>query len=416
MLRSVSGAALLLPFLAVPALAQVPAHLVGLTRANSALRTTGADCVPVNIGCQTGLPATVEPWAGGTAYDSQSGQVWVSNGAVVARVNARSCAVTCGPWQAPVGNGVVTGLEVLETQNQLLVLDSTGVLNTLSLGGSCGGPQLISSCSTGLPRVGQRATSGLAADEALGLVFYTYTDFASGDNTLLVATFANPCLPIFRGPLPDCGLQAFGAARGLAVESCRHVLYVTDGFRVMSLRYLYNPTVPAIQFAPPQCCPNLSTVGDPYVGLALRPSPGVPVGPSCTNGSCRNCPTTHTLLTGATVGNPNLLFALEQAQDNTLTWLALGAGHCRPGPIYPPLCGPVLVNTMAPPAIAGPFPVSGAGPCGASAVIVVSVPADPSFCGSDWSSQFLSLCPGISSVFPLGTAMSNCLNFTIIGS
>lgn len=411
---------LTLCLLAAPIGAQVEAQLFGLTRTAAALRIQTTTCTAANAGCATGLAATVEPWAGGSAYDAQSGGAWISNGNVVARVDPRGCTPACGPWAAPVGIGVVTGLEVLETQNELWVLDSTGTLNRLSLSGSCNGPQIVGSCNTGLGRVGQRATAGLAADESFGLVFYGVSDFAGTANELDIATVANPCAPFQRLPLPVCALGSWGNLRGLAVDSCRHILFATDGLRTLALPYRYDPMGPAVTFGAARCCQGPVTTPDPLVGLAFRPSPGEPVGTSCTNGACRPCPMSHTLLTGATVGNPNLLFALEQAQDNTLTWLALGAGPCRNvGPTIPPLCGPVLVAGGAgnPPAVAGPFPVSGgSGPCQASAIVVVHVPNDPAFCGSDWSSQFLSLCavPGPNPA--IGTALSNCLSFTILGS
>jgi hypothetical protein len=410
-------AALSLPFLAVVAPAQIDAQLAGLSRTNAMLRFQAAGCAALNVGCATGLPGTVDPWAGGTGYDAQSGEFWVSDGAVLARVQPRGCTVSCGPWPAPVGFGAVTGLDVLESSNHLLVLDSTGVLTTLSLSSSCNGPVIVSSCNTGLPRNGSRSTSGLAADEILGLVFYNYTDFATGTNQLLVAQSGAVCAPFHRGPLPQCLANPFGSVRGLAVDSCRHVLFATDGHVLLAVPYQFDPAGPSIAFGALRCCPSIGTVADPLVGLALRPSPGEPVGQSCANGACRPCPMHHTLLTGPVAGNPNLLLHLEDAQDNTLTWLVLGAGPCMPvGPSVPPLCGPLLVNPSLRPLVAGPFPVSGgAFSCGASATVVLAIPNDPSFCGTDWSTQFLSLCTG--PIAPgWGVAMSNCLSWTILGA
>ncbi|MDO8349190.1 MAG: hypothetical protein Q7T30_03065 [Planctomycetota bacterium] len=408
--------ALVLPLFAAFATAQVETQVAGLTRNNSALRLQGGNCTNINLGCLTGLPATLPLWAGGTAYDAQSGEFWVSEGNVVARVSARGCATTCGPWPAPGIAGVVTGLEVIETENRLLVLDSTGTLTTLSLSGSCNGPQLIGSCGTGLAPVGQRLTTGLGYDELRGLAFYTITDFANGTNQIAVAHLPTTCVPFNRRPLPVCGPQ-FQMARGAAVDAARRLLYVTDGRNLMAVPYAFDPSGPSIAYGLPVCCPSTVITADPLVGLALRPSPGEPVGQSCSNGSCAPCPTRHALLNGAVIGNPNLLFHLGEAQDNTLTWLALGFGACsNTGPLFPPLCGPVLVAGSAamPPLVAGPYPVGGgSGPCQASATVVVAFPYDTALLGSDWSSQFLSLCVGISSTVPFGTAMSNCLNWTV---
>lgn len=157
--------ALALPLFAGLATAQIETQVVGLTRNNSALRLQGGNCTNLNQGCLTNLPATIAAWSGGTAYDAQSGEFWVSEGTVVARVSVRGCVTNCGPWPAPGLTGVVTGLEVIETENKLLVLDSQGTLTTLSLSGSCSGPQFLGSCGTGLSPVGQRFTTGLAYDE-----------------------------------------------------------------------------------------------------------------------------------------------------------------------------------------------------------------------------------------------------------
>lgn len=412
--------AALLPFLASSAVAQLEHHLGGFTRNQSALRYQGANCSPIQAGCPTALPATADPWSGGTGYDAQSGGFWVSNGEYLARVTPRGCQVECGPYLAPVvGNARVTGLEVLERTDELLVIDSSGVLNTLSLSGSCSSPQLISTCSTGLVRMGSRVTSGLAADESRSLVFVSYTDFQTNANRIAVIHKPTSCTPFASAALPVCTGIPFGAVRGLAIDSCRRTLYATDGFRLIRARYTFDLSSMSIVWSAAVCCPLLSTTLDPLVGLALRPNPGEPVGQSCNNGSCRPCPMEHTLLTGPVLGNSNLLFHLDGAQDNTWTWLGLGYGPCmNVGPVIQPLCGPVLLGNFSaatPPLVSGPYPVNGAGPCGGSATVVVDFPYDPAFCNSDWSSQFISLCFGSSSTAPFGTAMSNCLSWTVIG-
>ncbi|MCA8974500.1 MAG: hypothetical protein KDC98_07245 [Planctomycetes bacterium] len=413
-------AALVLPVLASTASAQLEAQLAGLTRTTSALRFYGANCTPLNNGCTTNLPATVPAWAGGTGYDAESGEFWVSEGHVLARVDPRGCGYSCGPYPAPGVNSVVTGIEVLERTGELLVLDSSGVLNVLSLGGSCNGPQLISSCGTGLTHQGQTVTSGIAADESRGLIFMSYTDFATGQNQIAVAHLPTGCTPFTMRPLAGCTTTAFGAVRGIAVDSCNHTLFATDGVRVIRVRYAFDPVTVSLTLGTVACCPLLSTNLDPFVGLALRPNPGEPSGQSCNNGSCRPCPMRHSLLTGPVLGNSNLLFHLDDAQPNTWTWLGLGFGHCRSsGPVIYPLCGPLLIGgatATSPPLIAGPYPVSGAGgACAGSATVVVDFPYVPAFCGSRWSSMFVSLCQGSVGTAPFGTAMSNCLSWTVIG-
>lgn len=414
------AAALVLPFFATMATAQVEAQVAGLTRNNSALRFQGVNCSPLNLGCSTNLPAASLAWAGGTAYDAGTGEFWVSEGNVLARVNPRGCGVSCGPYPAPtLGNAVVTGIEVLERTDELLVLDSAGTLNTLSLSGSCGNPQFISSCATGLHQVGQRVTSGLGADESRNLLFISYTNFATGDNSIAIVHLPTTCTPFAIRPLPTCGTP-FGSVRGLTVDSCGHTLLVTDGVRLMSVHYFFDLTTMSMTFGTPECCPLLTTNLDPYVGLALRPSPGERVGQACSGGACHPCPMNHQLLTGSVIGNSNLLFHLDGAQGNSWTWLGLGYGHCsNSGPVIYPLCGPLLLGGGAvtpAPLVAGPYPIAGGPtPCGGSATVVVDFPYDLAFCGTDWSSQFISLCFGPIGTTQFGTAMSNCLSWTVIG-
>ncbi len=253
-------AALVLPCLAPAACAQIEALLGALTRNNAALRFQGAICAPVAVGCDTNLPATNAAWSGGTGYDATSGQFWVSEGNVLARVNPRGCGISCGPYPAPtLGNAVVTGLEVLERTDELLVIDSSGVLNTLSLSGSCNNPQLISTCGTGMARNGSRVTSGLAADESRGLVFVSYTNFLTNTNQIAVIHLPTSCTPFVSSPLPTCSTP-FGAVRGLAIDSCRHTLYATDGVRLLRVRYTFELSTMSIVWGPPTCCPLAATL------------------------------------------------------------------------------------------------------------------------------------------------------------
>lgn len=408
-------AALSLPLLAAtfaaPLAAQTPDHLVGITRAFPNLRHVDHwACMPLGQ-CPVPMPNAMAfpPYAGGTGWDPVRSGAWVTNGMLLAKVDD-NCAMMCPPMPIPTlpPNAFATGLEVVESQNELLILDSFGNLHTYT--NTCP-PNPIFVCNTGLaPAAIQRATSGLAVDEGQGFVFMSYSDFANGNNVIAVSMLANPCQVLCRFQVPQC-LANFGAVTGLAVNWARRTLYATDGANTIAMQYAWNGQCMNILNA--NCCPMPAPAADPMIGLAVRPGRATSVGNPCANGACLPCPMDHTLGNDPNLGNAFFRLDLDQAPSGSLAWCIIGAAPCSaPGVVAPPLCGPIFATPVL--GSLGPNPTGGTGGCTGNTAFSFPLPLAPGLAGWTLSSQCVALC--VSTTTGIGTAVSNCLSWTLQGN
>jgi len=394
--------------------AQGPYNLVGITRTGPFLvQQDSATCAFENR-CNVPLPGATQRWAGGTAYDASRGGVWVSNGAQLMLLGAEDCAVLCPPSTFPgvAASEVLTGLAMNESTGVLFALTSQGRL--IRAHNTCP-PTFIDACNTGLSPTNSAATSGLAVDEALGLLFFSYSDFATHQSRIAYSTLLAPCQLLGSRAVGPCSpATPYNAVTGLAVDWCQSILYLTDGHRVQGWQYTYNPFTQAISYTVSQCCSGPSVLGDPMVGLCVRPPLARSVGQSCRSGLCPPCPMDHRTITDPTVGNPNLRLGLENAPGQSFAWLIIGGGPCAPAPTIFPLCGPILAGGGAPPVLTLGPQLTGTGlGCSGSADWTLQVPMSSVFCGTVWSSQVAVLCP--SAILP-GTSLSNCLTWRLTGS
>src|SRR5262249_38171124 len=112
-------------------------NLIGLTRATPLVSQRDQPaCLQLPFCNPPGFPpALPQPYAGGSGWDPTRNGLWISNGALLAEVNPDTCAHICPPIPAPLvsPNAVVTGLEVVESLNQLWMLDSFGNLYQMVL-------------------------------------------------------------------------------------------------------------------------------------------------------------------------------------------------------------------------------------------------------------------------------------------
>src|SRR5260221_158702 len=204
----------LLPFVlgATPAtaFAQAPAHLVGLTaQIPVLLHRDQSTCN--NVSCTPpGFPQTLAlPNAGGTGWDPVLSGAWISNGPVLACVDD-NCNYLCPPGPSPVPPGaLITGLEVVESLNEIWATDSLS--NLVRISRACPSA-MLSSCNTGVPFTPTRGTSGLAVDEGLQLVFIAAADWVSGASQLRISTMASPCTPFQVLPIGGCAGPGFTIA------------------------------------------------------------------------------------------------------------------------------------------------------------------------------------------------------------
>jgi hypothetical protein len=404
-------AALAMALCSLPALSQTPDYLIGHTQLGNLRQVDHFACAVLGQ-CPAPLPAVVvlPPWAGGTAWDPVRPGAWVTNGLLLAKFSD-ACAPQCPPQPIPTlgPNAFITGLEVVESQNQLWMVDSLGNLHFYT--NTCP-PQPLGVCNTGLmPMAPQTFTSGLAVDEGNGYVFVSHCDFLTGANFIAVAPLATPCAISCRLPLPPCALAGFGTVRGLAVNWGRRILFATDGINTTAVRY--QPAGPCVQFIGNNCCFPPQIGFDPMVGLALRPGGATSAGAPCANGSCAPCPMVHSLGNDPNLGNAFFNLRLDQAPAGSLAWCILGTGPCTlPGVVVSPLCGPIyatpVLGSLGPNLTGG-----GGGLCSGGAVYSFPLPAAPGLAGWVLSSQCVALC---NSPIGIGTAVSNCLSFMLQGN
>jgi hypothetical protein len=406
-----SAAVVLFALTAAPLRAQTPDFLIGFSALNN-LRSVDPAACAVLAQCPVPMPAIagLPPWAGGNGWDPVRPGTWVTNGLQLAKFSD-ACALMCPPQPIPTlgPNAFATGLEVVESQNQIWLIDSLGILHFYS--NTCPA-QPLGVCNTGLaPMLPQTYTSGLAVDEGNGYVFVAHCDFLTGANFIAVSPLNNPCAVVCRVPVPPCTFP-FGTIRGLTVNWGRRVLYATDGFNTLAMRYTVG--TPCVQFVGFQCCPLPVLGPDPMVGLALRPGQATSMGAGCANGTCPPCPMVHSLGNDPNLGNAAFHLRLDQAAIGSLAWCLIGSGPCAaPGVLPPPLCGPVfaatpLLGTLGP-NVLGPSSAV----CGGSTAYPFPLPPAPGLAGWVISSQCVALC---SSALGTGTAVSNCLSFMLQGN
>lgn len=386
------------------ATAQTNFSLTGLTRFTSTLQQSRHIPCTLLPGCPApGMPPTSAFAAGGNAYDGTDKNMWATSGQVLAKYTGPTgCTVVCPPGPCPKSSpsANASGLDVVESLGQLWIVDDAGWLTQATT--TCP-PTIVSQCPIAL-LPGDEPT-GVAVDDGRGIVFYTTLN-ATG-SMLYVAPITAPCAPFSVTPLVDCFSNPVPSA-GCAADWGTATLYWTDGRGTYSFSYNYNPAGPSITFGPQNCCITASP-NDPFVDLTLQPRGESPAGNPCSNGTCPTCPNIHTLRTGPILGS-TIQFGIDLAPVGALSILALNIGFCTTGaPTIPPLCGPLLLPPGPPATLPFMF-TAGSGACGGSATFLWPVPAAPAFAGLPIASQVLMLCGG-----GTGTALSNCIDFVLMG-
>lgn len=394
--------------LANAATAQQPDNLIGITRSTPILDQRDHNaCAPLPFCTPFGFPAAPAlPYVGGTGWDPMRNGAWITNGVLLAEVDPTTCAYICPPAPAPTvsPNAMATGLEVVETLNEIWMLDSFGALTRMTYG--CP-PVPFAVCNTGLPLTATNATGGLAVDEKNGFVFYSYSNWTTGASTIHIATVANPCVIVqVVAPLPCFTTAPLRGITGLAVDASRQILYMTDG--VQSIAWRYAVTGAPLNFGPQTCCflpPALP--GDQWIGLAVRTGRETSVGTSCANGSCPACPMQHSLRNSPNLGNAAFTLGLDGVPLSSFAICGIGVGPClTASPIIPPFCGPILVQSPLIVTLGPVFTPPGLG-CTAGVNFGLPLPMNPIFAGLVLSSQCVAFCAGT------GNSLSNCISFEL---
>lgn len=382
--------------------AQASASLVGLTRfTNTLQQSLHTPCTLLPSCPAPGLPPATSPTAGGTAFDGSNNNMWATSGQALASYSGPiTCTLVCPPGPCPKSSPAAnaSGLDVVESLGELWITDDLGWLTRCN---NVCPPTISAQCPiTMLP--GDIPT-GVAVDDGRGLVFYTALN-ATGSR-LYIAQIATPCTPFANVPLLDCFSFAIPSA-GIAVDWGNAIVYWTDGRGTYSFTYTYNSSGPSITFGAQTCCIIVSP-NDPYTDLTLRPRGVSPAGNPCANGTCPVCPNIHTLRNAPILGS-TVEFGLDNAPEAALAICALAIGSCTAGaPTIPPLCGPLLLP--GPPSSL-PFQITtGSSGCAGSATFLWPLPAIPAFAGLPIASQVIVICGA-----GTGTALSNCIDFTLL--
>lgn len=393
---------------AVELAAQAPNNLIGLTRTTPLLNQRDHNaCAQLPFCAVPGFPPAVAvPYAGGTAWDPMRAGAIISNGQLIAEVDPATCSYICPPSPAPTTspNALVTGLEVVESLNEVWLLDSFGALVRMNYG--CP-PVPFSTCNTGLPLTTTNATGGLAVDEKNRFVFYGYSDWTTGLSTIHVAPMAAPCQIVQTAAPAPCPLSVpLRGITGLAVDAVAQVLYITDGFQTIGWSYVVGGV--AVVFGPQTCCllPP-PAAGDLMIGLAVRTGRETSVGTSCATGTCPSCPMVHSLRNSPNLGNAAFTLGLDGVPLSSFAICGIGVGPCfTAGPVIAPFCGPILVQAPLAATLGPVFTAAGAG-CTGVANFGLPLPMNPFFAGLVLSSQCVAFC-GAS-----GNTLSNCISFEL---
>lgn len=386
------------------ATAQVNHVLMGVTRTTATvMQSRHLPCTALG-GCNpAGMPANPGSWAaGGTAYDGTNDSVWVTTGQLLGRYTATSaCNPICPPGPCPKSSAaaVASGLDVVESLNQLWIVDDQGWLTRTTL--SCP-PVVLGSCALGIAP--GEVPTGIAVDDGRGIVFVTTVNAAGA--RLYVSQIGTPCAPFTVSWLFDCSAGAVPCF-GVAADWGNAILYWTDGPSTYSFPYAYNPAGPSIAYGATNCCNLVISPNDPYTDLTLRPRTGTPAGNPCANGTCPTCLPYHGLRNAPILGN-TLQLGLDSAPEASFAWCLLSLGACTAGPTFPPLCGPLW---LTPSWTLGFNITSGTFGCTGSTTFLLPLPTNPAFAGLPLASQCVVLCGG-----GTGTALSNCQSWVLLGS
>ncbi|MBK8096067.1 MAG: hypothetical protein IPK26_03120 [Planctomycetes bacterium] len=354
-------------------------------------------CGPMTLACPTGLPGPAAP-AGGLACNGLRGSVWVTQGSRMEERDLSSCQLLCTAVPAHVlAQSVVSGLAIHEASYDLLELETATGMAAISHRHlrSCP-PQVVSSCTFALPTA-RHSAGALAIDQAHGLLFVATSVFGglAPLNEVLVMRLGQPCAPICRFPVPDCGGVRMGPLQAMTWDPCRAELIVSDGGHIAFLRRPSIASSPC-DFREVACCPATSTGADRWFDFDIEPTHPRPVGTACIGLGCRNCPgLRHGTSGDPVVGNPAFTLSCEDGPAGDIAFFAIGFGGCGAG--RPFSCGLLYPNQFT---VIGAQPLVGSG-CSARADVTIPIPLDYALCGIRACSQVAVACGG-----PLGGGWS----------
>jgi len=429
-----------LPVVAAPLSAQVAAgagEILGITSASPVVmrQFMNPQLKCIQTSCKLAFEKQTLAGAGGSAYDSRLGGLWITNGLSLACVDVATCKFLCPAVNIPLPplslqKPWCTGLAYVDSgalksnaaaPGWLFASYNTGDIARIDV---IGCKLKATFCkASGLP-AGYKI-GGLATDDVQRFL-YVGASNGSGGHIITIARIdptpasATPwCSPFCRIVPPGCTTTTpLGPIQGLAHDSCKRTIFVTDGKQTL-FGLVVNPTG-RCSITQLGCCPlTVNTTGDTYTGLCLRPTPAISSGSSCTLPSCNNCSAVMraTLVGDANLGNPAFGLGLRNAPSNSdAAAFALNVGTCTsPGANFG-YCATVRVPLAPAPLILLFFGLPGAsGTCNRNLTVPAPLPLDTAICGQPFSFQWVVRCPP--TLVSLGNfGITNCLTARISGS
>ncbi len=377
--------------------------------------------------------------AGGSAYDSRLGGLWITNGLTIACVDVATCKFLCTTQNIP--------LPPLSLQRPWCT--GLAYVDSGALGSSATSPGwLFASYNTGdIARIDTsncalKATfckagglptgysiGGLATDDVKRFLYVGASATTStGVSHIITVARIDPtpssstpwCTPFCRIVPPGCTSSSpLGPIQGLAHDACKSMLFVTDGKQTLWGLVLFSASG-ACSLTQLGCCPlNVGTSGDTYTGICLRPTPATSSGQSCTLPACNSCGTVMqaALVGEATIGNPAFGLGLRNAPSNSdAAAFALNAGTCTSPGANLGYCATVRVPLVPAPLVLLFFglPAVG-GTCSRNLTIPAPLPVNASLCGQRFAFQWAVRCPASASA-PSNFGITDCLTATVSGS
>lgn len=421
-LSRIAGTAALLAASCLGDLHAQSQQLLGITQNFPLIQQHDQGACVVNQRCQ--LPFAVPPGAlaGASAWDATRSVLWVSTGFTLSAWEDDNCNPVCPPQPSPLP-GQVSGLAIFERAGALFEMDING--NILQYQLACP-PVPGQACQINSLLPNAFVFTALASDDLRQLLFIGCTNPVTGANAIQVASLSDPCNPfaIFQmGSCPSPGgpIALFGPLTGLAADSCKQVVYATDGVQIQELTYAIPALPPSIGFLLSGCCQlstSISTPLDPYAGLAIRPLRARRLGQPCSSGACAPCLPRLVERSDPVLGNPNYGVSLVNAPGDSIAWIAFNVGSCSmPGVPAPPLCAPLLVPVNNSLAIFGAVGTGGTpGNCDGAANVNGGLPLNPVLCGIEFSAQAGIFCFGnATGTVGDGTAVTSCRTTVLQG-
>ncbi len=373
---------------------------------------------------------------GGAAYDPVRGGVWIAASCLIACVDPVSCKYICKiqnpPWGSsgpaplsPCAKGCA-GLAFHNAQNTLYMVDSRGFdLHRVQLGSStnpaaCAFKSEVCSIAANFPK--NYYLGGLAIDQVRQLLFVgsykiigtpaqTHLYVTSLVSTTVTHWCAKLCDLQIPGVCPGSKAQ-FTKITGLAFDSCRSILYITDANTTSAYAFTLTGSGRNLscKLTLIKCCSSVVN-GRGFHGLAVMPSRARPQGRSCTKSPCGNCPQMVAGTRGdAALGNKNFALTLSNAPTNvTAAILGIGVGPCVSPGLNLGFCQNITI-TPKPPLIFGVKVLSGFTLCSGQAQLPLPVTLQSQFCGLTLSAQWVMECRTKAGV---GHGVSNCLAFQV---